>query len=917
MSSDFKKGWNLGWKLVGIIEKWLTKPNVKGKRAQQGDKEVLQLINHVNEVYQNTETLSKVDPDLLTAGICVHVADELDLPQHNLLTDVMMNIIERYAKYEGLFGINDDFRIPDTHEERSRVKKDLNQNLKKYQNEKEVFGVFVLFFEDVLTEIFNSLPRVCIADTSSEIEEQQTENAGVVFDTHILNLIDDVYELVHKICNLFYHEDLIDIGLFDKCRDILQVNGIRAAGWDLNDPASYHKVFPTPSDSRKMQPDVMVSQFLKNTPFPDIFLQKLPFQIPASVRFEHMHALAGSGHGKTQLLQKLILDDLNNEIGFCIIDSQGDLISKLLLNHRLSPEENQGVSDKVILIDASDVEYPTCLNLFAMNKTDESMSLKQKEILANGTVDLYTYIFSSLLGADLTARQGTMFVYIAKLMMEIPDASIQTLRQLMEDGEQFRPYMDKLQGSAGAFFKTQFFSKTFAPVKSQILYRLWAVLSNSVLERMFSGTENKVDLYEAMNEGKIVLINTSKQVLGKIGSEVMGKFFIAMLTQSAMKRAAIDEEDRRGFHIYIDEAQEYVDDMFNQFLNQTRKYKCAFHLFHQNYDQLSATVRASILSSTSIKFAGGVSSKDAKTLSDEMKISPQEIMQVKKYDRSHSEYSLYVQNVTPAAVTVDVKFGLLENEDVMSLSCYERLIAVNREKYCKHISEVQVDIEPNIPKDIPPPEVIEKLVEPEQQRETQTTEQIIDKVESQKEPSEEIEQTQSASKPEVQGKGGVKHKYLQAYVSRVGNEFGFQAMLEEKTPNGKGFIDVVLKRDDVKIACEISVTTPSDYEMKNIQKCIDAGYENIIMLGADGLHLQGIYKKAENTFNSHDLKKINFLLDDAVKQYLSKFEIAEDQEPKKKVVSGWEVRVNYDGASQEDQEAKRKAVTKIMMGTMK
>jgi len=170
------------------------------------------------------------------------------------------------------------------------------------------------------------------------------------------------------------------------------------------------------------------------------------------------------------------------------------------------------VFDKLMIVDASDVEFPTCLNLFALSKGIENLSLKDKEILANSTVDLYTYIFSSLLGAELTARQGTIFVYIAKLMMEIPDASIITLRQLMEDGKKFEKYMDKLQDSAKAFFKTQFFSKTFNQTKQQILYRLWAILSNSTLERMFSNTENKVDLYGAMNEGKIVLINTSKQV---------------------------------------------------------------------------------------------------------------------------------------------------------------------------------------------------------------------------------------------------------------------------------------------------------------------------------------------------------------------------------------------------------------------
>jgi hypothetical protein len=35
-----------------------------------------------------------------------------------------------------------------------------------------------------------------------------------------------------------------------------------------------------------------------------------PFALPPVARFEHTHIVAGSGHGKTQLMQKLMLDGL-------------------------------------------------------------------------------------------------------------------------------------------------------------------------------------------------------------------------------------------------------------------------------------------------------------------------------------------------------------------------------------------------------------------------------------------------------------------------------------------------------------------------------------------------------------------------------------------------------------------------------
>ena len=58
-----------------------------------------------------------------------------------------------------------------------------------------------------------------------------------------------------------------------------------------------------------------------------------PLVLPLSARFEHTHIVGGSGHGKTQLLQQLILYDLERvskgEASLIVIDSQGDMLGKI------------------------------------------------------------------------------------------------------------------------------------------------------------------------------------------------------------------------------------------------------------------------------------------------------------------------------------------------------------------------------------------------------------------------------------------------------------------------------------------------------------------------------------------------------------------------------------------------------------
>ena len=170
----------------------------------------------------------------------------------------------------------------------------------------------------------------------------------------------------------------------------------------------------------------------------------LPFAIPFPARFEHTHIVGGTGHGKTQLMQFLIHHDLVRSLkdgrSVVVIDSQGDLIRTISRLEVFSPYVEEGLSDRLVMIDPNDVEYPVCLNMFDFNRDRLSgYAPVDREKILNATVELYEYFFGALLGAELTQRQGLIFRYLARLMLEIPNATIHTLRQLMENGEAFRP----------------------------------------------------------------------------------------------------------------------------------------------------------------------------------------------------------------------------------------------------------------------------------------------------------------------------------------------------------------------------------------------------------------------------------------------------------------------------------------------
>jgi hypothetical protein len=410
-------------------------------------------------------------------------------------------------------------------------------------------------------------------------------------------------------------------------------------------------VFP-----RDYRGDDAVDTYLKGTLLRDLFDLRTPFEISEELRFEHMHMVAGSGHGKTQTLQYLIAKDLPDVAAgaksVVVIDSQGDLIGNILRAKVLEPED-------IILINPEDIAYPVSLNLFSVGQERlDAYSPLERERLTNSIIELYDFVLGSLLSAGMTAKQSVVFRYVTRLMFHIPDATIHTLCDLMEAGgtAKYQEHIAKLEGTPRRFFETEFESKEFAATKTQVLRRLYGVLENQTFERMFANPQSKFDMFSELNAGKLILINTSKSLLKEQGTEIFGRFFIALIAQAAQERAVLRQQDRLPAMIYIDEAQDYFDANIGVILSQARKYRVGMVMAHQYLGQLSSGLSEAFEANTSIKLAGGVSARDARTLASQMHATPELIQQQPK-----GSFATYLRGLTDKAVPIAFPFFELEN----------------------------------------------------------------------------------------------------------------------------------------------------------------------------------------------------------------------------------------------------------------
>jgi excisionase family DNA binding protein len=119
------------------------------------------------------------------------------------------------------------------------------------------------------------------------------------------------------------------------------------------------------------------------------------------------------------------------------------------------------------------------------------------------------------------------------------------------------------------------------------------------------------------------------------------------------------------------------------------------------------------------------------------------------------------------------------------------------------------------------------------------------------------------------GKGGDSHRQLQATLKEQAEILGWKGVIEERIGKSLESVDLVLKRDDIKVAVEISDTSRTDYEVTNIRKCLEAGYDYVVSVCSDEKFLSLLKTEAKKSFSFKERERIRFCLPQKLKDFLS------------------------------------------------
>ncbi len=399
------------------------------------------------------------------------------------------------------------------------------------------------------------------------------------------------------------------------------------------------------------------------------------FGIRRTDRRQHVYVVGKTGTGKTTLLHNMMVQDVANGEGLCVVDPHGELVESLLTK---IPEERM---KDVIYFNPADADSSIGFNVL------ELPDPKYKHLVASGLMGIFTKIWSNV----WSARMEYILNNAILALLDTPNTTLLGITRILVDKDYRQQIIANVKDPVVRSFwvneyeewRDQFRNEAIAPIQNKV----GQFLSTALIRNIVGQAKSTIDIFEIMNTGKIFLVNVSKGRIGEDNSSLLGAMLITKIQLAAMERVRVPEEERVDFFLYVDEFQNFATDSFANILSEARKYRLNIILAHQYIGQLvtmgasaiSTKVRDAVFGNVGTMILFRVGAADAEFLEPEFE--PEFMIQDIVNLPNRSIYlKLMVNGVTcrPFSATTLAPFNVKSLTDVA-----EQVIEGSRKRYAR------------------------------------------------------------------------------------------------------------------------------------------------------------------------------------------------------------------------------------------
>ena len=320
-------------------------------------------------------------------------------------------------------------------------------------------------------------------------------------------------------------------------------------------------------------------------------------------RSRHVYIIGQTGAGKSGLLELFALSDVFYNQGYCIIDPHGDFAVN---NLRFVPESR--VKD-VVYFDPSDTAHPIAFNPLELSDDNRKPNVCSEVI----------GVLKRMFGDSWGPRLEHILRYTLLALLDRPETTLLDISRILTDKEFRKETLEYCTDvTVLQFWKQEFgqwnekqVNESIAPV----LNKVGAFTANPIIRNIVGQPKSSFDVRQIMDEGKILVVNLSKGLIGEDNAGILGAFLVTKIQLAAMSRSDIPNiADRRPFYLYVDEFQNFATDSFAVILSEARKYGLNLTVANQYVAQMADAVRDAVFGNVGTTISFRVSADDAPIL---------------------------------------------------------------------------------------------------------------------------------------------------------------------------------------------------------------------------------------------------------------------------------------------------------------
>ncbi|MBU0612212.1 type IV secretion system DNA-binding domain-containing protein [Patescibacteria group bacterium] len=404
------------------------------------------------------------------------------------------------------------------------------------------------------------------------------------------------------------------------------------------------------------------------------------FGIKRKDRRQHIYILGKSGTGKSVFMFNMVIQNILNGEGVCVVDPHGELVEGIL--SAIPPDR---VKD-VVYFNPADTDYHIGFNVL------ELIDPKYKHLVASGLMGIFTKIWANA----WSARMEYILNNCILALLDTPGTTLLGIPRMLVDKDYRQKIISNLKDPVIKAFwvheyeawQDKFRNEAIAPIQNKV----GQFLSSSIIRNVVGQSASTINIFDIMNEGKIFLVNVSKGRIGEDNSALLGGMLITKIQLASMERVRIPEDERKDFYLYVDEFQNFVTESFAGILSEARKYRLNLTVAHQYTAQLvsdkSSAVRDAVFGNVGTMVVFRVGADDADFLEKEFdpEFTPQDILSLPNFK---VYLKLMIDGVTSRPFSAKTLAPLVKsgNKEVE-----EEVVRSSRALYCRPKEVVENEI---------------------------------------------------------------------------------------------------------------------------------------------------------------------------------------------------------------------------------